>query len=44
MSDHHDGAAPSNPATVLLPVVMIGMLILMCIMYYGGMSEGFYAL
>ncbi len=42
MSDHsHE--APVNSAKLLLPVVIIGMLVLMCVMYYGGMSNGFFA-
>lgn len=28
---------------MLLPVVILGMLILICVMYFGGMSDGFYA-
>ena len=42
MSEYHE-EAPVNSAKLLLPVVMFGMLILMSIMYYGGMSNGFYA-
>jgi hypothetical protein len=43
MSDHtHDDDAPVNSAKLLLPVVMMGMLILVAIMYLGGMSAGFY--
>ena len=42
MSDHsHD--EPVNSAKLLLPVVILGMLILVCVMYFGGMSDGFYA-
>lgn len=42
MSDHsHD--APVNSAKLLLPIVICGMLVLMCVMYFGGMSSGFYA-
>ena len=43
MSDHHDDATPVNSAKLLLPVVIMGMLLLMAIMYQGGMSAGFYA-
>ncbi len=42
MSDHHEDDAPINSAKLLLPIVMIGMLLLMTIMYNGGMSAGFY--
>lgn len=42
MSDHHD-ETPINSAKLLLPVVMFGMLVLIAIMYYGGISNGFYA-
>lgn len=42
MSDHFD-EAPKNSAIMLLPVVMLGMLVLMTIMYFGGSSSGFYA-
>jgi hypothetical protein len=44
MSDHHDNDdTPVNSAKLLLPVVIMGMLLLMTIMYQGGMSGGFYA-
>lgn len=42
MSDlSHD--TPVNSAKLLLPVVIIGMLLLVCVMYFGGMSNGFFA-
>lgn len=43
MSDHHLHEEPTNSAKLLLPVVMTGMLVLMSIMYYGGMSNGFFS-
>jgi hypothetical protein len=42
MSDHHYDETPTNSAKLLLPILMIGMLLLMTIMYLGGMSNGFY--
>lgn len=43
MSDHHeDHDTPVNSAKLLLPVVIMGMLLLMLIMYFGGMNAGFY--
>ena len=44
MSDHtHHDDAPINSAKLLLPVVIMGMLILVAIMYIGGSSAGFFA-
>ncbi len=35
-------SAPGDDAKALLPVVIIGFLLLVAVMYYGGMSGGFY--
>jgi hypothetical protein len=42
MTDHLD-SDPPNSAALLLPVVICGMLILVAIIYFGGISNGFYA-
>lgn len=39
MSHHHP---QHNSAKILLPFPMVGMLLLVAIMYYGGLSSGWW--
>lgn len=42
MADISEHPAPGNDAKALLPVVIIGLLLLVAVMYYGSTSGGFY--
>lgn len=43
MSEAQHDDEPTNNAKVFLPIAILGLFLLICVMYFGGNSAGFYA-